>query len=222
MSGLFRYDGPVVTFFMKLGDMIILHVLWLLCCLPVVTIGPATVAAHYVALKLVRDEGRSVRQMFFKSFKRNMRQGIPLGLICLGAGGLLGLDLYLCVFKMEGSNMFKLVMMAALIFLTVLYLITMLYVWAVMARFENTIRRTLLNAFLLGLSNWGATSTMLLLDILIGGAAFLSAAFLPQAAVVFAFFGVPLLFVVNAFKLRPVLDRCEEAARAASPSEKEE
>lgn len=172
MSGLFRYDGPVVTFFMKLGDMIILHVLWLLCCLPVVTIGPATVAAHYVALKLVRDEGRSVRQMFFKSFKQNLRQGIPLGLICLGAGGLLGLDLYLCIFKMEGSNMFKLVMTAALIFLTVLYLITMLYVWAVMAHFENTIRRTLLNAFLLGLSNWGATSTMLLLDILIGGPPF--------------------------------------------------
>ena len=159
---------------MKLGDMIILHLLWLFCCIPVVTIGPSTVAAHYVALKLVRDEGRSVPHMFFKSFQQNLRQGIPMGLIALAVGGMLGLDLYLCVFKMEGSNLFKLVMTAALVFLTILYLITMLYVWAVMARFENTIRRTFLNAFLLALSNWGATSTMVLLDILICGAAFLS------------------------------------------------
>ena len=201
MNGIFRYDGPIVTFFMKLGDMIILHLLWLLCCIPVVTIGPSTVAAHYVALKLVRDEGRSVPHMFFKSFQQNLRQGIPMGLIALAVGGMLGLDLYLCVFKMEGSNLFKLVMTAALVFLTILYLITMLYVWA------------FLNAFLLALSNWGATSTMLLLDILICGAAFLSVVFLPQAAIVFAFFGVPLLFVVNAFKLRPVLDQCQEAAR---------
>lgn len=219
MNGMFQYDGPIVTFFMKLGDMVILHVLWLLCCVPIVTIGPSTVAAHYVALKLVRDEGGPVPRMFFKSFKQNLRQGIPMGLIALGAGAFLCLDLYLCVFKMEGSNLFKLVMTAALVFLTILYLITMLYAWGLMARFDNTVRRTFVNAFLLAMSNWGATSAMLLLDIVIVAAAFLSVTFLPQAAVVFAVFGVPLLFVVNAFKLRPVLDRCQEAAEQPKKGE---
>ena len=51
---------------MKLGDMIILHVLWLLCSLPVITAGPALAAAHYAALRIVRDEGGSVCSMFLK------------------------------------------------------------------------------------------------------------------------------------------------------------
>ena len=77
---MLRYDGPVITFLMKLGDMVILHVLWLLCSLPVITAGPCAAAAHYVALKLVRDEGSSVASMFFKAFRANFRQALPLGL----------------------------------------------------------------------------------------------------------------------------------------------
>lgn len=210
---MFQYDGPLVTFLMRLGDMIILHVIWLICCIPIITIGPATVAANYVALKLVRDEGTSVVTMFFKAFRRNFRQGVVLGLISMAAGGLLVLDIYLCINRMEGGNLFKLVLLAALIFLTLMYLITMLWVWAVTARFENTVPRLLANSLLLAVGNWGATSTMVLQDIVLGIAAFLSVMFLPQAAVIFAIFGLPLFMVINARQLRRVLDACAEQQR---------
>ena len=78
---MLRYDGPVIRYLAKAGDMILLNVLWVLCSLPIVTFGAATAAAHYVALKFVRDEGTSAASMFFRAFRRNLRQGCVLGLI---------------------------------------------------------------------------------------------------------------------------------------------
>lgn len=202
------FDGPFISFLMKLGDMILLHVLWLICTIPIVTAGPATAAAHYVALKLVRDEGTSVTKMFFAAFTRNFRQGVILGIFSTIAGGLLGLDIYLCIYKLQAENISKLILLAALVFLSLIYLIVMLYVWAVLARFENTVCRILANSFLLAFGNWGDTSILLLQDVMILVAALLSFVFLPQVAILFAIFGIPLLFVVNAFRLRIVLDRC--------------
>ena len=92
---MLRYDGPFISFLMKLGDMIILHVLWLLCSLPVITAGPALAAAHYAALRIVRDEGGSVCSMFFKAFRINFFQALPLGDLSILAGAVIGTDLYL-------------------------------------------------------------------------------------------------------------------------------
>lgn len=203
---MFQIDGPLWRFLSTLGDMIILHVLWLLCCIPIITIGPATTAAHYVAMKLVKDEGRSVIRMFFKSFCKNFKQGVVLGVIFTIVGMILGLDFYLCISVLEESSQFQFVMVAALGFLTILYLMEMIYLWAVLATFENTSRQTAWNALMLAISNSRDTSVMLAQDLLIGVAAVLSVAFVPQLAILFMIFGIPLIFVVNSFKLRKILD----------------
>lgn len=217
---MFQVDGPIWRFLSMLGDMIILHVLWLLCCIPIITIGPATAAAHYVAMKLVRDEGRSVIGMFVHSFRKNFRQGIILGVIFTLVGLVLGTDFYLCMYVLEESSLFQFVMLAALGFLTILYLIVMMYLWAVLAFFENTTRQTVVNAFLLAIAYSRDTSVMLAQDLLIGVAAVLSIAFVPQLAILFIIFGMPLIFVVNSFKLRRILDAARMNGQAGEGGEK--
>lgn len=216
---MFQADGPIWRILSTLGDMVILHLLWLICCIPIVTIGPATAAAHYVTLKLVRDEGRSVTYMFFKSFKKNFKQGMVLGLIFTAAGLVLGLDFYLCLNLMEGSSSFKLAMLAALAFLAIIYLIEMMYLWAVLACFENTLKQTVLNAFFIAMSHFGDTSVMLAQDLLLAVGAVLCFAFLPQVAILFVIFGFPLFFMVNSFRLVRIFEkyqpenRCREEDR---------
>lgn len=204
---MLRYDGPLVTFLMKLGDMILLHIIWLICCIPVVTAGPATAAAHYVALKLVRNEGSTVPRMFFKAFRANFRQGVILGLVSLFAGALIVLDLYIFSVRVPLAGMTGTLLLAALVFLALLYGITMMWLWAVLVTFENTTVRTVINAFMMALGNWGATSMMLLQDVVLGILAVVSVAFFPQLAILFLIFGIPLFFVVNAFHLRKALDQ---------------
>ena len=205
---MFEVNGPLWRFLSSLFDMIVLHILWLICCIPIITIGPATTAAHYVAMKkIVKDEGRNVWSLFFKSFRENLKQGIILGVIFTVIGLLLGLDFYLCLYKLEEGNMFNLVMFSALGFLTIIYLVLMIYLWAVLARFDNSPLQTVKNAFFIAMSNLRDTSILLASDILIAVAAVMSMAFIPQLAVLFTIFGVPLFFVVNSLRLTRILDR---------------
>ena len=122
-------------------------------------------------------------------------------------GLLLGLDFYLCLYKLEEGNMFNLVMFSALGFLTIIYLVLMIYLWAVLARFDNSPLQTVKNAFFIAMSNLRDTSILLASDILIAVAAVVSMAFIPQLAVLFTIFGVPLFFVVNSLRLTRILDR---------------
>ena len=203
---MFQADGPIWRLFSILGDMIILQMLWLLCCIPIVTIGPATAAAHYVAMKLVKDEGKSVIGMFLKSFRKNFKQGMVLGIIFTAVGIILATDFYLCIYVLEESSLFQFVMLSALGFLTLLYLMEMIYLWAVLAAFDNTLKQTAWNALMLAVSYSRDTSVMLAEDLLIGVAAVFSIAFVPQLAVLFTIFGLPLIFGVNSLKLRKILD----------------
>ena len=98
LQGLFNYDNPVWRFIGKLGDLIILNVLWLITSIPIVTIGASTTALYYVTLKLVRDEDGYTIRSFFKSFKENFKQSTIIWLIMLAVGLLIGFDLYFFIY----------------------------------------------------------------------------------------------------------------------------
>ena len=66
MGGIFSLDGPLMQLLNKLADLLTLSILWLLGCLPIVTIGASTTALYYAVMKMIRGEGR-VSSNFFKS-----------------------------------------------------------------------------------------------------------------------------------------------------------
>lgn len=70
MGNLFSYENPIMQLLMKIGDMIILNFMFLLCCLPVVTIGAAQ-AGLYTAMKVMRDpeDDSSLIEAYLRGFK---------------------------------------------------------------------------------------------------------------------------------------------------------
>ena len=101
LQGIFNYDNPVWRFIGKLGDLIILNILWIVCSIPVFTAGASATAVYYVTLKLVRDEDDSTIRSFFRSFKSNFKQATAIWLILLAAGIVLGFDFWLDVYKRQ-------------------------------------------------------------------------------------------------------------------------
>lgn len=97
LQGIFNYDNPVWRFIGKLGDLIILNILWIVCSIPVFTAGASATAVYYVTLKLVRDEDDSTIRSFFRSFKSNFKQATAIWLILLAAGIVLGFDFWFFV-----------------------------------------------------------------------------------------------------------------------------
>lgn len=146
MFTLFRIDGPVYAFLKRLTNIMILSLYWLICCIPLFTIGSATAAMYYVSLKLARGEEPPITKSFFHSFKTNFKQGSLITLILAAIGIVLYID-YWIIPDMTGT--IKTILSVILIFFGFCYVLICTFVFPILAQFDNTIRQTLKNAFIL-------------------------------------------------------------------------
>lgn len=164
MGNLFNLDNPIWRFMGKLVDVCILTLLWFVCCIPIVTIGPATTAVYYVTLKLVRDEESYTVRSFFKSFKENFKQGVIIGLIMTFLGVFFVYDIY-AYFTM-GSQITTIV---GILFIGIflMYLFTLTYVYPLQAKFYNTVPRTLRNALFMSVKHVFRSLLMVAITVIV-------------------------------------------------------
>jgi uncharacterized membrane protein YesL len=202
LSGFFNYDNPVWRFIGKFGDLIILNILWLVCSIPIFTIGASTTAVYYVTLKLVRDDDGYTIRSFFKSFKENFKQSTAIWLILLAVGMILGVDLYFFTRLYTGSGSFRTVMLTVFLAMVLIYAAVFTYIFPLQARFFNTVKRTFFNAFFMSLRHLFRTIGLITIDGVLIAAAFIF--MIPPMLMVFMLFGFPLLAFINSYILAPV------------------
>ena len=145
----------------KVADLIILNLICVLCCLPIVTIGPSLTALHYVTMKMVRNEESYIVKNFFKSFKENFKQATIINLIMLVVGIMLFLDIN--IVKRMSGKLYSGLFVVFIAFL-LLYMLVFLYIYPVLAKFYNTIKHTFINAFLMSIRHLPYTFVMLVSD----------------------------------------------------------
>ena len=68
MGRFFRFDSPFMLALGKVMDLILLSALWIACCIPIITIVPATAALYYVTIKMARKEETRTVVGFFYAF----------------------------------------------------------------------------------------------------------------------------------------------------------
>lgn len=204
LSGIFNYDNPVWRFIGKFCDVLILNVLWLICSIPIVTMGASTTAVYYVTLKLVRDEEGPTIRSFFKSFKENFKQATVLWLIMLVVGCLLGFDLYFFLGLQTTPSMFRTIMVAIFGGFSLIYLFVLLFVFPLQARFYNPVKRTLFNAFFISVRHVLNSLGILVMDI---GLVLVALFLLPMLQALLFLFGFPLLAFLNSYIIVGVFDK---------------
>ena len=79
MRNLFNLDNPFVQFLARVGDLIIVNVLFLLCCLPVVTAGASVAAMHKVTQAMALDEDNGIVKTFSGASGRILSRPRPCG-----------------------------------------------------------------------------------------------------------------------------------------------
>lgn len=141
-------------------DLILLNFLAVLCSLPVITAGASACALFYVELKMARDESSAPIQEFFSAFKDNFRKGVLFGLIALAAAGILFVD-YSFAFAQEGS--FRTFFFFVCGTVSAIWLIYVSYIFALQARYENSIRAQIKNCFFIAFCAPGKTILMWLI-----------------------------------------------------------
>lgn len=153
-------DGPVYAVFEKIANFSILSVLWVVTSLPVITIGASTCALCRISIKMAKGESVYIVADFLKAFRSNFIKSTILFLIMAAFGFLLGLDLY---FWLSVEGMTGAALTAVGIGISIPYAMTMLYVFAVQASFENTIKNVIKNSFLMSFRHFGYTLLLILL-----------------------------------------------------------
>lgn len=158
MGKLFNLDSPVFSFLNKAADLIWLNILTFICCIPVFTVGASMTALNYVVLKMVRNEEGYITRSFFRSFKQNFKQATIIWLILLVVIMILAGDFYILRFALfEFPTWIK----VALLAVVVLFLISVMHLFPALAKFDNTIKNTFKNSFLMGILSLPKTILMI-------------------------------------------------------------
>lgn len=89
MGDFFNPEKGIWSWLSTAVDIVGLSIAWLLLCLPLVTIGPATAALYHAVVLYVRPREQGAFKDFFLSFRKNLRVGVPATLLCLAAGAVL-------------------------------------------------------------------------------------------------------------------------------------
>lgn len=162
MDRIFNMDNPFFRFMGRVADLMALNLLWLLCCIPIITMGASTTALYYSTLKIVRNEDASIIRMFFHSFRKNLKQGIFLNLIFLAMGLFLFIDIRICFLLNPPVNR---VLLGVFLLLALGYLTLISYSFPMLAQFDNSLRNLLKNALLMGFSHLPFTIIIILLNL---------------------------------------------------------
>ena len=148
------YDSKFGQLFLKLSYGCCLNVMWLICCLPIVTIGASTTALYYTSFKIAKDEGSYITTMFFRSFKQNFKQATIIWLIMLVAGVAIVADAIL-LYRLRATSTGTIaviwtLLLAALFACMIAYVIVLVYIFPLLSIASNTTANMFKNAFLIG------------------------------------------------------------------------
>ena len=134
-------------------DIVTAGLLWLLCSLPLVTLGAASTALYYAVVKCIRHERGGLTKSFFKAFRRDFKTATLCWLLFLAAGLVFAADVR-AFSQLSGALgiVGKLLLAALLAFFP--------WVFAFISRFSNTVGGTLKYCGYLALRNIGTTVLM--------------------------------------------------------------
>ncbi|MCR5735922.1 MAG: DUF624 domain-containing protein [Lachnospiraceae bacterium] len=194
MGKLFSLDSPVMNFLSRVADLMILNLLFFFLSLPVITIGATTTAMYYVTLKMARNEESYIVKSFFKSFKQNFKQATIMWLIDLVVIGLLVLDALIVngqIIGFQTDPTFMNIIRVGLVAAAIMIAFTISFSFPVLAKFDNTIKNTYRNSFIMSIRHFPTT----LVTILLWGGTLFLLYMMPQLLI----FAVMLLFSVIAF-----------------------
>lgn len=124
-------------------DFILLNLLWLLMCLPIITIFPATAALFGVVRKWKMEKEPPLLKTYFGLFKENFIQSILIGVIWTAMGAALYIDFTL----VEDNILLKFL----LLIMVSAFSIASIYLFPVMVHYKNNLFHTIKNSFYLAI-----------------------------------------------------------------------
>lgn len=219
MRDFLSYEGRFTQVLLKVCNCCCLNALWLICSIPIFTMGAATTALYSVSFKLVRGVDGAVYRQFFRSFKENFKQATQLWLILLSVGIFLGVDGYILSHLRKATTgapaIIWTLLFAVIIAAGIVYAILVTYTFPLLSYFDNTNRAMLLNSLQVGVRYLGCT-------LVVFGIHFLIAYVTINLFTPLAIFGMGLCAMLSAYMMSSVFYAISGEKRPSDDEEEDE
>jgi uncharacterized membrane protein YesL len=147
-------------------DFFLLNLIWLVVCLPVVTIFPSTAAMFGVVRDWVRGKEGSLTRTFITRFRENLGQSLLVGAIWTVFGLALFLDFLVAN---QFSYWAEIILKSVLLLVSTLYAFGSVYLFPVMVHYETDWKTVIKNSLLISLVRLPTTLVCLVFLVLMVG-----------------------------------------------------
>jgi uncharacterized membrane protein YesL len=200
-----HFKNSIIDFINTLCNFIALNIIFLITCIPIITIGSALSALYFVTLKEARGEYGYLIRPYLKEFKKNIKSGTFAFLILFVVGAVV---LFNLVFWYAMNSLLSMIILGVMILACIVYLLTFLYTFPLIGRFSNKTLQTLKNAFYLSLLHVKMTAGLLFIDSLV----LCLCIFLPPMKLFMILFGFAFVAYCKSFLFIKVFASYEEDA----------
>ncbi len=159
---MFAPDSKFLQVLGRITDLIVLNFLFLLTCLPVITIGASITSLYTLCFRLMREEYCGIVRPYFQDFRRNFKQATVVWLLLLAAM-IPAIYYFSLLFRLGGFLRY------ASIFFSLIALVVLLtgsYAFPWLSQFENTTGQTLKNALILSISRLPRSLVILVINLM--------------------------------------------------------
>ena len=212
MDNFFNLDSPVMSALSRMADLIIANILFIITSIPIITLGASTTALYTV----VRTPGEkqyssSVFKNYFKAFGNNFKKSTLIFLLLLIPAAIVVINLYILLVGLLENSIVNYIICAIPI---VILLLVWNYIFPLTACFENSIRRTFANAFVLSVAHLPTTIVVTVLNLLPAVMFIFFTEFFFKTLIIWVFIGFALITKVTSLLLDRVFARYANAAPA--------
>lgn len=208
MKNLFNLDSPFMQMLTRVGDMIIINFLFLVCCIPIITIGASLSATHRVMQDFMMDNEGSVVKTFFRVFKENFKQATIAWLVVLVIIVALACDAFFVYVFCQGTLQYTL--FVVLITVALLVYGTVVYLFPLLTRYQNTLGQHVRNSMILMITKLPRTLGMMIFHAIPILVLWLSVEVFMQTLIFWLVIGLSFIIYMDTFLLRPVFLQLEK------------
>lgn len=188
----FNIESPVWKFMGTLAKFTGLNLLFVLTCIPVITIGSARTALYATIFNYQDNDATPLFRTYWNRLKSEFRLSLVSTLIFLGLYAILIFNL---VFWLRIKSGASAIVLPLLVIMTVIVSFTFEYHFPLLARFQNTYRQTWKNSLMLPWMRFGNTLLLLVIDV----AVFSLAYFLPLLRALLVIVGIAWTAYLKSF-----------------------
>lgn len=162
---LFDLDGPVYRIGNELADFMLLSIMFVIGCVPIITIGASSTALYYVYGKKIRKEDPSIYREFVKSYKQNFKQSIPMTIILLLVWASASLY-FLSLLNPTFQGLTLIIYSGFVLFFCIEVTLFSTYCFAILSRFHMKLKNIFILSFVLTNKHLVTSFLLLCLNII--------------------------------------------------------